>query len=158
MNKEYVNEFPENFLWGGAVAANQCEGGWDEGGKGIDMASCFQNGLMKPFVGVPSMEKYHPQREAIDFYHRFNEDLALMEGMGFQAFRTSISWARIFPNGDETEPNEAGLRYYDELFAQMRRRGMEPVITLSHYEMPLHLLTEYGGWLNPKMIGRMENR
>ena len=83
---------------------------------------------------------------------RFNEDLALMEGMGFQAFRTSISWARIFPNGDETEPNEAGLRYYDELFAQMRRRGMEPVITLSHYEMPLHLLTEYGGWLNPKMI------
>ena len=154
--------FPENFLWGGAVAANQIEGAYLEDGKQLNVTDVVVGILNEPDLKWNSKrQKWEPalkadkvylSHEAIDFYHRYNEDLALMEGMGFQAFRTSISWARIFPNGDETEPNEAGLRYYDELFAQMRRRGMEPVITLSHYEMPLHLLTEYGGWLNPKMI------
>ena len=154
--------FPEHFLWGGAVAANQIEGAYLEDGKQLNVTDVVVGILNEPDLKWnPKRQKWEPvlkadkvylSHEAIDFYHRFNEDLAFMEGMGFQAFRTSISWARIFPNGDETEPNEAGLRYYDELFAQMRRRGMEPVITLSHYEMPLHLLTEYGGWLNPKMI------
>ncbi len=95
---------------------------------------------------------YFPSHEAIDFYHCYAEDLALMGEMGFKAFRTSISWARIFPNGDEMEPNEAGLQFYDNLFDEMHKNGIEPVVTLSHYETPLYLLTEYGGWLNEKLI------
>lgn len=156
MNKEYVNEFPENFLWGGAVAANQCEGGWDEGGKGIDMASCFQNGLMKPFVGVPSMEKYHPQREVIDFYHRYAEDIKLFGELGFKVFRTSIHWTRIFPTGDEMEPNEEGLKFYDNLFDELLKYGIEPLITISHYEMPYHLVEKYGSWRSRHLIDCFE--
>ena len=156
MNKEYVNEFPENFLWGGAVAANQCEGGWDEGGKGIDMASSFQNGLMKPFVGVPSMEKYHPQREAIDFYHRYAEDIKLFGELGFKVFRTSIHWTRIFPTGDEMEPNEEGLKFYDNLFDELLKYGIEPLITISHYEMPYHLVEKYGSWRSRHLIDCFE--
>lgn len=118
----------------------------DEGGKGIDMASCFQNGLMKPFVGVPSMEKYHPQREAIDFYHRYAEDIKLFGRLGFKVFRTSIHWTRIFPIGDEMEPNEEGLKFYDNLFEELLKYGIEPLITISHYEMPYHLVEKYGSW------------
>lgn len=154
--------FPENFLWGGAVAANQCEGAYLADGKGLNVTD-----VMVGISGTPDLtwneaaKKWEPSfdphkvylsHEGIDFYHRYREDLALMEGMGFKAFRTSISWARIFPNGDETEANEAGLQFYDRLIDEIRSRGMEPVITLSHYETPLHLLTEYGGWLNKKMI------
>lgn len=154
--------FPQDFLWGGAVAANQCEGAYLEDGKRLNVTD-----VMVGIGSVPDLKwndvtgKWEPalnegkaylSHEGIDFYHRYKEDLALMAGMGFKAFRTSISWARIFPRGDETEPNEAGLRFYDNLFDEMNRLGMEPVVTLSHYETPLYLLTEYGGWLNPKMI------
>lgn len=152
--------FPENFLWGGAVAANQCEGAYLEDGKKLNCTDVLVGIMNKPdlkwngekweFEKVPG--KAYLSHEAIDFYHRYKEDLAYMQEMGFKAFRTSISWGRIFPNGDESEPNEAGLKFYDDLFDEMIKRGMEPVITMSHYEMPLHLLTEYGGWLNPKMV------
>ena len=155
--------FPKSFLWGGAVAANQLEGAWLEDGKQPNVTDiCVGINTMEP--GLKWNEETHkwqmqldPEKvylshDGIDFYHRYKEDLALMAGMGFNCFRTSIAWGRIFPNGDEEEPNEAGLKFYDGLFDEMRRLGMEPAVTLSHYETPLHLLTEYGGWSNEKML------
>lgn len=154
--------FSQQFLWGGAVAANQLEGAYLTDGKKLNVTD-----VMVGLINTPDLkwnhetQKWEPDfkkdkvylsHDGIDFYHRYKEDLALMAEMGFKAFRTSISWGRIFPNGDETTPNEAGLKFYDDLFDEMIRLGMEPVITLSHYETPLHLLTEYGGWLNPKLI------
>ena len=158
--------FPEGFLWGGAVAANQLEGAYLEDGKQLNVTDVMTGIGNKPDIEwneetgkwEPSLtyEHVHLSQEGIDFYHRYKEDLALMAGMGFKAFRTSISWARIFPHGDEEEPNEAGLRFYDDLFDTIIELGMEPVVTLSHYETPLGLLVDYGGWLNRKMIGFWE--
>lgn len=155
--------FPKNFLWGGAVAANQCEGAYLEDGKQLNCTDTMVGIMNEPELKwnettgkweyVPNPDKVYLSHEGIDLYHRYKEDMALMGGMGFKAFRTSISWGRIFPNGDEETPNEAGLKFYDDLFDTMLANGMEPVITLSHYETPLHLLTEYGGWLNEKLIG-----
>lgn len=155
--------FPKDFLWGGAIAANQYEGAWLEDGKQPNVTDVVV-GIMSRDPGIawnPETKKYEMKldpakaylsHEAVDGYHRYREDLKLMKGMGFNSFRTSIAWGRIFPNGDETEPNEAGLKFYDDMFDCMRELEMEPVITLSHYETPLHLVTEYGGWSNPKMI------
>lgn len=144
--------FPEGFLWGGSIAANQAEGAYLEDGKGLDIASCFPDGFVNDADLELNPDKYYPSHTAIDFYHRYKEDLALMEEMNFKAFRTSISWTRIFPKGDEEEPNEVGLQYYDDLFDEMIQRGMEPVVTLSHYETPVHLVKEYGSWRNRKLI------
>lgn len=153
----YRNEFPKDFLWGGAVAANQCEGAWDADGKGLDLASCFPYGIHHKFQGRPREGIYYPQKEAIDFYHRYKEDIKLFAEMGFKVFRTSIAWTRIFPNGDELEPNEAGLKYYDDLFDELLKYHIQPLITISHYEMPVHLIEEYGSWTNRKMIQFFEN-
>lgn len=154
--------FPKDFLWGGAVAANQIEGAYLEDGKQLNITDVMVGLIHDPSLKwndktlkwEPSLEadKVYLSHEAIDFYHRYQEDLELMAGMGFKAFRTSISWSRIFPNGDEAQPNEKGLQFYDHLFDEMIRLGMEPVITLSHYETPLHLVTEYGGWFNERLI------
>lgn len=154
--------FPKDFLWGGAVAANQLEGAYLEDGKKLNVTDVMVGLINKPdlkwndatgkWEAAFDPDKVYLSHDGIDFYHRYKEDLALMAGMGFKAFRTSISWARIFPNGDEKEPNEAGLKFYDDLFDEMIRLGMQPVVTLSHYETPLHLITEYGGWLNEKLI------
>ena len=156
-------EFKKDFLWGGAVAANQLEGAYLEDGKQLNVTDVMVGIANQPdlawnretgkWQAAFKQDKVYLSHEGIDFYHRYKEDLQLMAGMGFKAFRTSISWARIFPKGDETEPNEKGLKFYDDLFDEMIRLGMEPVITLSHYETPLYLLTEYGGWLNEKLIG-----
>jgi 6-phospho-beta-glucosidase len=147
--------FPKDFLWGGAVAAHQLEGGWQEGGKGISVADVMTagaNGVERKITnGVIAGENY-PNHEAIDFYHRYKEDVELFAQMGFKCFRTSIAWARIFPKGDEDTPNEEGLRFYDDLFDECLKHGIEPVITLSHFEMPYHLVTQYGGWRNRKCI------
>lgn len=149
--------FPAGFLWGGAIAANQAEGAWNEDGKGPAIADVIRGGIV---AGAPDQEidpaKYYPSHQAIDFYHRYKEDLDLFGEMGFKCLRTSIAWSRIFPKGDETEPNEAGLAYYDSLFDEMRANGMEPVVTLSHYETPLHLVRQYGGWSNRALIGFFE--
>lgn len=159
MTNHYVDTFPDGFLWGGAVAANQCEGAYLEDGKELNVSDVSKGLLKDPAMKwdgakwVPDLTGSFPTHEAIDFYHHYKEDLALMGEMGFKAFRTSISWGRIFPNGDDAEPNEKGLQFYDDLFDEMHKHGIEPVITLSHYETPLHLLTEYGGWLNEKLIG-----
>ncbi|MBR2214909.1 MAG: 6-phospho-beta-glucosidase [Selenomonadaceae bacterium] len=147
--------FSKGFLWGGAVAAHQLEGAWQEGGKGVSVADVMtagRHGVQREITDGVLPGKNYPNHEAIDFYHRYKEDIALLAEMGFKCFRTSIAWTRIFPNGDETEPNEAGLKFYDDLFDEMHKYGMEPVITLSHFEMPYHLVTEYGGWRNRKLI------
>ncbi|MBF2637478.1 6-phospho-beta-glucosidase [Listeria welshimeri] len=145
----------EDFLWGGAVAAHQLEGGWQEGRKGISVADVMTSGARgvkrKITNGVLAGE-YYPNHEGIDFYHRYKEDIQLFAEMGLKCFRTSIAWTRIFPKGDEVEPNEEGLQFYDDLFDECLKNGIQPVITLSHFEMPYHLVTEYGGWRNRKMI------
>lgn len=147
--------FKENFLWGGAVAAHQLEGGWQDGGKGVSVADVMTvgaHGVPRRITnGVLEGENY-PNHEAIDFYGRYKEDVKLFAELGMKCFRTSIAWTRIFPKGDELEPNEAGLQFYDDLFDECLKYGIEPVITLSHFEMPYHLVTEYGGWRNRKMV------
>ena len=158
--------FPKGFLWGGAVAANQLEGAYLEDGKQLNVTDVMTGIGNQPDIRwndetckwEPSFEHnfVHLSEEGIDFYHRYESDLELMAGMGFKAFRTSISWARIFPHGDEETPNEKGLEFYDRLFGKMLELGMEPVITISHYETPLGLLVDYGGWLDRKMIGFWE--
>ena len=168
--------FPEDFLWGGATAANQCEGAWNEDGKGISIADVLTcGGLAKhtaalpdvpeemkkhiakmrgvtyrsgdqegaaiafkmntyPEEGIPALleEEYYPNHQAIDHYHRYKEDLALFAKMGFKCYRMSIAWTRIYPQGEETEPNEAGLRFYDNVFDECLKYGIEPIVTLSH--------------------------
>lgn len=148
-------QFTEGFLWGGAVAANQCEGAYLEDGKGLTIQDVTPKGLLGPVTEEPT--KDNMKLEAIDFYHRYKEDIKLFAEMGFKVFRTSIAWSRIFPNGDETEPNEKGLQFYDDLFDECHKYGMEPLVTISHYETPLHLAKEYNGWANRKLIGFYEN-
>lgn len=148
-------QLPKNFLWGGAVAAHQVEGGWDQGGKGVSIADVLSGGAhgVDRVMTDGIQEGYsYPNHEAVDFYSRYKEDVALFAEMGFKCFRTSIAWTRIFPNGDEQEPNEAGLQFYDDLFDELLKYNIEPVITLSHFEMPYHLVKEYGGWLNRKVV------
>ena len=147
--------FPKGFLWGGAVAAHQLEGGWQEGGKGVSVADVMTvGGPDKPREVTDDVlpGRIYPNHEAIDFYHHYEEDIAMMAKLGFKCFRTSIAWTRIFPNGDELEPSEAGPQFYDDLFDTMKRHGMEPIITLSHFEMPYHLVKEYGGWRSRKLV------
>ncbi|EMQ2877613.1 6-phospho-beta-glucosidase [Vibrio navarrensis] len=147
--------FPNDFLWGGAVAAHQVEGGWDQGGKGVSIVDVMTRGehevARKITDGVQAGE-FYPNHQAVDFYHHYKQDIALFAEMGFKCFRTSIAWTRIFPNGDEAEPNEAGLQFYDDLFDELLKHNIEPIITLSHFEMPLHLVKQYGSWLNRGLI------
>lgn len=145
----------ETFLWGGAVAAHQLEGAWNEDGRGpsvCDVLTGGAHGVPRRITdGVAEGERY-PNHDGIDFYHTYKEDIKYFAELGFKCFRTSISWSRIFPKGDETEPNEAGLQFYDNLFDELLKYGIEPVVTLSHFEMPYYLAKEYGGWMNRKLI------
>ena len=150
-----MSSLRKDFLWGGAVAAHQLEGGWNKGGKGVSVADVMTvgaNGVPREITNGVLQGKNYPNHEGIDFYTHYKEDIKLFAEMGFKCFRTSIAWTRIFPKGDESEPNELGLKFYDELFDECLKYGIEPVITLSHFEMPYHLVTEYGGWRNRKMI------
>ena len=145
----------KDFLWGGALAAHQFEGGWNAGGKGpnvIDVMTAGAHGVARENTGTIDPNKYYPNHEAIDFYHRYKEDIALFAEMGLKCLRTSISWTRIFPNGDEETPNEEGLKFYDAVFDELLAHGIEPVITLSHFEMPLHLANQYGGFRSRKVV------
>lgn len=145
----------KDFLWGGAVAANQCEGAYLEDGKQLSIMDIITAGDKDhPRRITLDLDEtaYYPNHEAIDFYHRYEEDTTYFQEMGFRCFRTSIAWTRIFPKGDESEPNEAGLAFYDRLFACLKAKGMEPVVTISHYEMPLYLVKAYGGWRNRKLV------
>ena len=166
-------KFPEGFLWGGALAANQCEGAWDVDGKGINIAEVhiYRDKLdrlnswtkneeyTKDEIAfrMQDTEKYfYPKRHGIDFYHTYKEDLKFFKEMGMNSLRTSIDWSRIFPTGEETEPCEAGLKFYDDLFDEMIKDGLEPLITISHYEMPLNLTVKYGGWISRKTLEAFE--
>lgn len=145
---------PKDFLWGGALAAHQFEGGWNEGGKGpsvVDVMTAGAHGVPRQITETIEDNKFYPNHEAIDFYHRYKEDIAMFAEMGLKCLRTSIGWSRIFPKGDEAEPNEAGLQFYDDVFDELLKHGIEPVITLSHFEMPLHLAREYGGFRSRKV-------
>lgn len=147
--------FQSDFLWGGAVAAHQLEGGWKEGGKGpnvCDVLTAGSHSIPRRITDMVEPGERYPNHDAIDFYHRYREDIALFAEMGFKCFRTSIAWARIFPEGDEMEPNLEGLEFYDSLFDELIKYGIEPVVTLSHFEMPLHLAKAYGGFTNRKVI------
>lgn len=153
------NKFPENFLWGGALAANQCEGGYKEGGRGlttVDLCPAGENRrkVMEGNIDVlrPLENEYYPSHEAIDFYHRYKEDIALFAEMGFKCLRISIAWSRIFPIGDEESPNEEGLKFYDAIFDEMLKYGMQPVVTICHFDTPIGIIEKYGGWKNRKFI------
>ncbi len=144
-----------DFLWGGAVAAHQCEGGWNKGGKGVSIADVMTAGAnnvkRRITQGVVDGENY-PNHTAIEFYDNFKEDIKLLAEMNFKCFRTSIAWSRIFPNGDEQYPNEEGLVFYDALIDECLKYNIEPVITLAHFEMPYGLVKNYGGFRNRKCI------
>lgn len=169
--------FPKGFLWGGASAANQYEGGWDEGGRGVAVSDLITDGNREnprriyyvredgsegtidmgeclPHGATPVMkdDAYYPSHQATDFYHHYKEDIALFAEMGYKVFRLSISWTRVFPNGDDPEPNEEGLRFYDDVIDELLAHGIEPLVTILHFDMPLHLAETYGGWENRKLI------
>lgn len=169
--------FPKDFLWGGATAANQYEGGYREGGKGLAVADLLTDGTKdsprKIFYrfpdgregtigqgecipigaeGILKDDYYYPSHVATDFYHHYKEDIALFAEMGFRVLRLSISWTRIFPNGDDEEPNEEGLKFYDDVFDELRKYNIEPLVTILHFDMPVNLATKYGGWINRKLI------
>ncbi|OOM69966.1 aryl-phospho-beta-D-glucosidase BglH [Clostridium puniceum] len=150
-----AKNFPDGFLWGGAVAANQCEGAYNEDGKGLSTQDIAPRGIMGPITEEPTEDNM--KLIGIDFYHRYKEDVKLFAEMGFKTFRTSIAWSRIFPNGDDKEPNEKGLQFYDDLFDECLKYGIEPLVTISHYETPLALAKNYDGWVNRKLIGFFEN-
>lgn len=164
-SKDVPNSFPKGFLWGGATAANQIEGGWNQDGKGLTTAEVVKKAQNHLVISAGDVTKedldiaiadetdeMYPKRRGIDFYHRYKEDIKLFAEMGFKAFRLSIAWARIFPNGDESEPNEAGLKFYDDVFNECHKYGIEPVVTISHYEMPLNLTVKQNGWESRKTI------
>ncbi|MUK90330.1 6-phospho-beta-glucosidase [Ornithinibacillus sp. L9] len=158
-----MNGFPNDFLWGGAIAANQTEGAYLEDGKGLTTVDLLPIGEKRfPIMlgKLPSFSplegEFYPSHEAIDFYHRYKEDIALFAEMGFKTLRLSISWARIFPNGDDEEPNEAGLKFYDDLFDELRKYDIEPLVTLAHFDVPVHLVEAYGSWRNRKLVSLFE--
>lgn len=151
-----MTQFPDDFLWGGAVAAHQLEGAWNQDGKGPSVADVLTAGAVnQPREITKNIEevKYYPNHEAIDFYNRYKEDIALFKEMNLKAFRTSIYWPRIFPKGIEAEPNEAGLQFYDDLFDELLANGIEPVVTLTHFEMPLYLAQTYNGFQSREVVG-----
>ena len=147
-------KFPDGFLWGGAVAANQCEGAYNEDGKGLSTQDVTPRGIKGPVTKEPTPDNM--KLVGIDFYHRYKDDIKLFAEMGFKVFRTSIAWSRIFPNGDDKEPNEKGLQFYDDLFDELLKHGIEPLVTISHYETPLNLSVQYDGWINRDMISFYE--
>lgn len=145
----------DDFLWGGALAAHQFEGGLYNTTKGLSVADVMTAGshrTPRKITDGLAADCYYPNHVGIDFYHRYKEDIALFAEMGFKCFRTSIAWSRIFPKGDEREPDEEGLQFYDKVFDELLKYGIEPVITLSHFEMPYHLAKTYGGFANRKTI------
>ena len=171
MFKKLVSGFPEGFLWGGATAANQLEGGFDAGGKGFSSADYAKHdedkhkNLMNLFMGTSreallkamnDTEGNYPKRRGIDFYHRYKEDIALFAEMGFKTFRLSIAWPRIFPNGDELEANEAGLKFYDDVLDECLKYGIEPLVTISHYEFPVGLSLKNNGWVSCETVDHFE--
>ena len=151
--------FPDGFLWGGATAANQCEGAYNLEGRGLANVDVVPIGPDREAI-ITGQKKmfsfeegyFYPAKQAIDMYHHYKEDIALFAEMGFKTYRLSIAWTRIFPKGDETVPNEAGLAFYEDLFKECHKYGIQPLVTITHFDCPMHLITEYGGWRNRRML------
>ncbi|MDE6475891.1 MAG: family 1 glycosylhydrolase [Erysipelotrichaceae bacterium] len=164
-----MRKFPDHFLWGGATAANQFEGGFNLGGKGLSVADVAKahfdvdvknyqkhtemttQAIEEGLAHLDDMVNY-PKRHGSDFYHRYKEDIALMAEMGFKTYRMSIAWSRIFPNGDDETPNEEGLQFYDDVFDELKKYNIEPLVTMSHYEPPLNIVLNYDGWYSREVI------
>lgn len=151
--------FRKDLLWGGATAANQCEGAYREGGRGLANVDVIPHGKDRwPVVrGEVKMfdfddEHYYPAKESIDMYHRYKEDIQLFGEMGFKVYRLSIAWSRIYPNGDDEMPNEEGLQFYENLFKECHKYGIEPLVTITHFDCPMNLIIKYGGWRNRKLV------
>ena len=151
--------FPKGFLWGGATAANQCEGAWNEDGKGLSTVDVipFGEDRMKVSRGIKEMlecdeNHTYPAHEAIDFYHHYKEDIALFAEMGFKTYRMSVSWTRILPNGDDDIPNEKGIEFYRNVFEELKKYDIEPLVTINHFDTPIALIKKYGGWKDYRMI------
>ena len=154
-----ILQFPEGFLWGGATAANQCEGAYNLDGRGLANVDVVPIGPDREAI-ITGQKKmfsfeegyFYPAKQAIDMYHHYKEDIALFAEMGFKTYRLSIAWTRIFPKGDETVPNEAGLAFYEDLFKECHKYGIQPLVTITHFDCPMHLIEEYGGWRNRRML------
>lgn len=151
--------FRKNFLWGGATAANQCEGAWNEDGRGFANSDVLPFGedrlpIIKGDIEsfVIDDKHYYPTHEAIDFYHHYKEDIAYYGEMGFKTYRFSIAWSRIYPNGDDELPNEKGLEFYERVLDELEKYHIEPLITISHYDVPMNIVKEYGGWKNREVV------
>ncbi|UUX33113.1 6-phospho-beta-glucosidase [Fundicoccus culcitae] len=151
--------FPKDFLWGGATAANQLEGAYNVDGRGLANVDVIPHGEDRQAIITGKMKHtafddkhFYPAKKAIDHYHRYKEDIALFAEMGFKTYRFSIGWTRIFPKGDERTPNEAGLKFYDDLINECIKYDIEPLVTITHFDIPMHLVDEYGGWRNRKML------
>ncbi|MDN6163694.1 MAG: glycoside hydrolase family 1 protein, partial [Tetragenococcus halophilus] len=165
---QQTKQFPKGFLWGGAIAANQVEGAWNIDGKGLSVADIdtykpkasnkdYNAHVATNLEGIKKAmedptDTWYPKRRGIDFYHRYKEDLAMFAEMGFKTLRISIAWSRVFPTGEELEANSEGIKFYHNLFKEMKRLGIEPIVTLSHYEMPLALSVKYNGWVDRQVI------
>lgn len=152
-------EFPKGFLWGGATAANQLEGAYDIDGRGLANVDVVPIGKDRFSIITGQKKMYHfedgylyPAKEAIDFYHHYKEDIALFAEMGFKTYRMSIAWSRIFPKGDELEPNESGLQFYENVFKELHKYNIEPLVTITHFDCPMYLIEHYGGWRNRQLI------
>ena len=171
--------FPKNFLWGGATAANQCEGAWNEDGRGPALTDVTTGGSVKESRQVTYIDKdgkhckivtsegqvqlpegahfacldecLYPNHDGIDFYHHYKEDIKMFAEMGFKTFRMSISWSRLFPHGDEETPNQKGIEFYRSVFKELRKYNIEPLVTIWHFDTPLYLIEKYGGWSNRKL-------
>ncbi len=148
MNEQ--QRFPDGFLWGGALAANQCEGAYNIDGKGLSVADVLPNGISGKIMDSDAGR--YPFHDAIDFYHRYKQDIALFAEMGFKCLRISVAWSRIYPNGDDDQPNELGLQYYENVFNELLKHGIQPMVTICHYDMPLALVKKYGGWRDRRLI------
>ncbi len=156
-------KMPEGFLWGGATAANQCEGGWQEGGRGLASVDVVPFGKDRFPVALGKMkmfecddEHFYPSHEAIDMFHHYKEDIKLFGEMGFKCYRLSIAWTRIFPNGDDVEPSEEGLKFYDDLFDECHKYGIEPLVTMVHFDAPMNLVKKFGSWRDRQMVDCFE--
>lgn len=150
---------PDGFLWGDATAANQCEGAYNVDGRGLSSVDVIPFGPDRGPVARGELKMLecdashqYPAHEAIDMYHHYKEDIALFAEMGFKCYRLSIAWTRILPNGDDAQPNKAGLAFYRSLFEECKKHGIEPLVTICHFDTPIALIKKYGGWKDRRMI------
>ena len=147
----FLNEkgFPKDFLWGSASAAYQVEGAWNEDGKGVSIWDTFVREPNKTYKNTTG-------DKAVDHYHRYKEDVKLMADMGLKTYRFSIAWTRIYPNGNDEKPNQEGLDFYRSVFEELHKYGIEPLVTISHYDDPLYMEEKLGGWQNRETNGLYE--